>query len=99
MITWECDYPHSDSVWPNAPERVMEYMGGLPDADINKITHENAMRIFRFDPFRHVPRAEATAGALRAQATDVDLSLRSNGRGKSHDGIVTTLTLAQMSSR
>ncbi len=99
MITWECDYPHSDSVWPNAPERVMEYMGGLPDADINKITHENAMRIFRFDPFRHVPRAEATAGALRAQATDVDLSLRSNGRGKTHDGIVTTLTLAQMSSR
>ena len=99
MITWECDYPHSDSVWPNAPERVMAYMGGLPDADINKITHENAMRIFRFDPFRHIPRAEATAGALRAQATDVDLSLRSNGRGKSHEGIVTTLTLAQMSSR
>jgi predicted TIM-barrel fold metal-dependent hydrolase len=99
MITWECDYPHSDSVWPNAPERVMEYMGGLPDADINKITHENAMRIFRYDPFRYIPRAEATAGALRAQATDVDLALRSNGRGKTHEGIVTTLTLAQMSSR
>ncbi|HWW52662.1 MAG TPA: amidohydrolase family protein, partial [Acidimicrobiales bacterium] len=99
MITWECDYPHSDSVWPNAPERVMEYMGGLPDGDINKITHENAMRIFRYDPFRHRTRGEATAGSLRAQATDVDLSLRSNGRGKTHDGIVTTLTLAQMSSR
>jgi predicted TIM-barrel fold metal-dependent hydrolase len=99
MITWECDYPHSDSVWPNAPERVMEYMGSLPDADINKITHENAMRLFRYDPFRHIPRAQATAGALRAQATDVDLSLRSNGLGKRHDGIVTAMTLAQLGSR
>jgi hypothetical protein len=99
MITWECDYPHSDSVWPDAPEKVMRYMGGLPDADINKITHENAMRLFRYDPFKHIPRQHATAGALRAQATDVDLSLRSNGKGKEFDGIVTALTLAQMSSR
>ena len=21
-ITWECDYPHSDSTWPHAPERL-----------------------------------------------------------------------------
>jgi predicted TIM-barrel fold metal-dependent hydrolase len=99
MITWECDYPHSDSVWPDAPEKVMRYMGGLPDSDINKITHENAMRLFRYDPFRHIPREQATAGALRAQASDVDLSLRSNGKGKEFEGIVTALTLAQMSSR
>jgi hypothetical protein len=99
MITWECDYPHSDSVWPDAPEKVMRYMGGLPEADINKITHENAMRLFQYDPFRHIAREQATAGALRAQATDVDLSLRSNGKGKEFEGIVTALTLAQMSSR
>jgi hypothetical protein len=21
-IAWECDYPHSDSMWPNAPEEL-----------------------------------------------------------------------------
>ncbi|HWW54602.1 MAG TPA: amidohydrolase family protein [Acidimicrobiales bacterium] len=99
MITWECDYPHSDSVWPDAPEKVMRYMAGLPDADINKITHENAMRLFQYDPFRHIKREQATAGALRAQATDVDLALRSNGKGKEFEGIVTALTLSQMSSK
>jgi tryptophan-rich sensory protein len=80
MITWECDYPHSDSVWPNAPERVMEYMGGLPDSDINKITHENAMRWYKFDPFQHVPKEQATVGALRAAAADHDVSIK----GRSH---------------
>ena len=24
MITWECDYPHSDSTWPQSPEFVIE---------------------------------------------------------------------------
>ena len=23
-ITWECDYPHSDSTWPQSPETVMK---------------------------------------------------------------------------
>jgi hypothetical protein len=31
------------------------------------------VRVFSYDPFRHVPRAEATVGALRAQAKHVDL--------------------------
>ena len=44
MVTWECDYPHSDSAWPNAPEVFMKTSGHLADDVINKITHENAMR-------------------------------------------------------
>ncbi len=28
-------------------------------------------------PFEHTPRAEATVGALRAKATDVDTTIRS----------------------
>jgi hypothetical protein len=67
-LTWECDYPHSDSSWPNSPESVIKQMDGVPDADVNAITHENAMRIFRFDPFAHRPRELCTVGALRAQA-------------------------------
>ena len=71
-IMWECDYPHSDSTWPNAPEMAMKYLDGLPDDEINKITHLNAMNHFKFDPFKHIPKEQCTVGALRAQATDVD---------------------------
>jgi hypothetical protein len=48
-------------------------MGHLDDAVINRITHENAMAAYSFDPFQHVPRERARAGQLRAQATDVDV--------------------------
>jgi predicted TIM-barrel fold metal-dependent hydrolase len=75
-VMCETDYPHSDSTWPNAPEIAMKYLAGVPDADVNKITHENAVRLFRFDPFSHRDRSQCTVGALRAEAPDVDTSLR-----------------------
>ncbi|HUO48665.1 MAG TPA: amidohydrolase family protein, partial [Acidimicrobiales bacterium] len=82
MITWECDYPHSDSTWPTAPETMASYLDGVPDDEVAKITHANALRVFSFDAFTHVPKAEATVGALRAQAADVDLGYRSSSRLK-----------------
>jgi predicted TIM-barrel fold metal-dependent hydrolase len=72
-LFWESDYPHSDSNWPFAPEDILETMGHLDDRVINKITHENAIRAYSFDPFAHVPKEQARAGALRAQAADVDV--------------------------
>jgi hypothetical protein len=51
-------------------------MGHLPDPLINKITHENAMKAYSFDPFQHIPKDHARAGFLRAQATDVDVVTR-----------------------
>ena len=96
QVTWECDYPHSDSTWPHAPEMAMKYLDGLPEADIDRITHLNAMRLFHYDPFSVLPREDCTVGALRARATDVDLTPRSHGRGKFQaDGIVTAVTLAE----
>ena len=82
MITWECDYPHSDSTWPLAPETVGFYLDGVPEEQVAKITHENALRIFSFDAFAHVPEGQATVAALRAEATDVDLGYRSSPRLK-----------------
>ncbi|MGW5071777.1 amidohydrolase family protein [Rhodococcus sp. NPDC004095] len=78
-IAWECDYPHSDSLWPDAPEFVLNELtgAGADDSDINKITWQNACRFLSFDPFAHIPREEATVGALRAKAVDVDISTRS----------------------
>ena len=67
-MCWEADYPHSDSMWPTAPEELSTVFGrnDVPDDEIDKITHGNAMRWYSFDPFAHVPKAEATVGALRA---------------------------------
>jgi hypothetical protein len=52
---------------------------GVPDDEIDAITHGNAMRHFRFDPFAHRPREKSTVGALREEARHVDLSLKSAG--------------------
>jgi len=78
-ITWECDYPHSDTTWPESPERLAAQLVGVPDAEVNQITHENAVRHFRLDPFAHIPKERCRVGALRAQARDVDLSVSSKG--------------------
>ncbi len=71
-VCWESDYPHSDSSWPDAPEHLAELFDDVDDAIVDRITHENAMRHFQFDPFAHRPRERCTAAALRAEAADVD---------------------------
>jgi len=71
-LCWESDYPHSDSTWPNAPESVETLFAGVDDGLVNKITHENAMAHYKFDPFSVRPREQCTVAALRAEAGDVD---------------------------
>ena len=74
-ITWECDYPHSDSTWPQAPETLAKHFDGtVSDEHIDKMSHLNAMRWFQYDPFAHLPRETCTVAALRAQAKDVTTS-------------------------
>lgn len=77
-ICWEADYPHSDSMWPGAPEELHEVIERyeVPDEDTNKMTYENAMRWYSFDPFKHVPREQATVGALRRRSADHDVSIQ-----------------------
>ena len=68
-VMWECDYPHSDSTWPTAPETLAESLDGVSDYDIDRITHLNAMRHFHYDPFTALGGKEnCTVGSLRAQA-------------------------------
>ncbi len=69
-ITWECDYQHSDSTWPHSPEAMAKQVEGVPQDEVAKITHENAMRIYQFDPFAHRPKDQCTVGALRAAVKD-----------------------------
>ena len=86
-ICIETDYPHSDAIWPNAPERLMEAWAptDLTDHEINEMTHENAMRFFRFDPYAIRPREKCTVGALRAEAAGHDVSIQSKGRRVEHN--------------
>ncbi len=80
-VCYEVDYPHSDAPWPNAPETLWKSAQYLTDAQIDKVTHQNAMRLYKFNPFDHFTREELTVGTLRAKAraAGVDTALISTG--------------------
>jgi predicted TIM-barrel fold metal-dependent hydrolase len=102
IICYECDYPHSDSLWPDSPEHLMLNLQGCTDEEINKISHLNAMRTYRFDPFKHIPREQCTVAALRAQAKHVDTVPRSSGGKRPVQGearIVTSGDVVKMFAR
>ena len=77
-ICWEADYPHSDSMWPGAPEQLSEVLeaNSVPDDEINKMTFENAMRWYHWDPFSHITQEQATVGALRKAAEGHDVTIQ-----------------------
>jgi predicted TIM-barrel fold metal-dependent hydrolase len=81
-IAWECDYPHSDSSWPAAPEELHAVAAGVPDGELNKITYENAMRWYSFDPFAVRAKDDCTVGALRAEAAGHDVEIRPFDKGR-----------------
>ena len=60
-IAWECDYPHSDSSWPDAAEELAEVAADVPDGELSKITYENACRWYSYDPFAHRRRSGAAS--------------------------------------
>jgi predicted TIM-barrel fold metal-dependent hydrolase len=97
MICWECDYPHSDSTWPQSPEQFMKQMQAAEcsDADIDKISHENAIRLFQYDPFGALGGKEhCTVGALREQAEGCDVSVVSRGIKASGTGVMDLVNIS-----
>ena len=79
MVAYECDYPHSDTVWPNVPEYLWASVNAMPAATIDKITHGNAMREYSFDAFAiNGGRKNCTVAHLRELGKDVDVSPRHN---------------------
>jgi predicted TIM-barrel fold metal-dependent hydrolase len=87
-IAYECDYPHSDTLWPEVPEYLWESVKNLTDVQIDKVTHLNAMKWFKFDPFKSHKKEDLTVAALRAQAKakGVDLAPKSSGGARPDDG-------------
>ncbi|SEP10347.1 amidohydrolase family protein [Trujillonella endophytica] len=49
-VMLECDYPHSDSTWPNTSEMAEKWLGHLPKETQHKITIGNACRVYDFTP-------------------------------------------------
>jgi predicted TIM-barrel fold metal-dependent hydrolase len=47
-ITWECDYPHSDSNWPNSRKRALEVFADIPDDEVARIVEWNSRELFNF---------------------------------------------------
>ena len=65
------------------------------DEDIDKITHANAMRLYKFDPFSILGRENCTVGALRAQAEGWDVSIKARGIKASGTGAIDLLNFAK----
>ena len=73
----EVDYPHSDCLWPDMPEGLWRSLqtvpGGMPDDEIDKVTHQNVLQHYRFDGMERMGgRAECTVGSLRKLGEGVD---------------------------
>ncbi len=49
-VTFETDYPHTDSTWPETKAVATAMMAGLSDETIYKIVRGNAIRMLALDP-------------------------------------------------
>ena len=84
-IAWECDYPHSDSSWPDAPEELAARRSrrACPTTRSTRSRFENAMPLVLVRPVRPpAPRSSRTVGALRAEAAGHDVSIRAYDKGR-----------------
>jgi len=76
-ITFENDYPHADITWPFTPEQLWNgefEQGAIGQEAIDKITHQNALKLYRWDAVDRLSREACNVGALRDLARNVDLT-------------------------
>jgi predicted TIM-barrel fold metal-dependent hydrolase len=48
-IMIETDYPHSDSTWPDTQDILARQFEGVPDDEVAKMTHLNAIELYGLD--------------------------------------------------
>ena len=88
-ITWECDYPHSDSFWPKSRARAEEMLADVPDEEAAKIVELNT-RAGMPSPRRALSPARRTPAGARTTASR-RLRLR-RGHGGPRRGRLSTLS-------
>ncbi|GAC1639076.1 MAG: hypothetical protein NVS4B6_09370 [Mycobacterium sp.] len=47
-ITWECNYPHSDSYWPQSRERAAQAFENVPDDEVHQMVELNTRKLYNF---------------------------------------------------
>ena len=47
-VMWECDYPHTDTPWPNSQVAAKIMFDGIPREEADMITHGNAEKLFKW---------------------------------------------------
>jgi len=51
-VTFECDYPHSDSTWPNTAKIALEQTLNLSDEVVYKLMRGNAIKLYSISHLR-----------------------------------------------
>jgi len=75
MVTWECDYPLSDTTFEEQPGNRWKTCSGAGRS--SRAAHLNTPRQFSFDLFAvHGRQADCTVGALRGKATQMSTPVR-----------------------
>ncbi|BCQ07394.1 amidohydrolase [Mycobacterium heckeshornense] len=49
-ILWECDFPHSDSMWPKSRKALAEAVREVPDDEVHAMVELNARELFHLKP-------------------------------------------------
>ena len=76
-VMWECDYPHSDSTWPFAPETLSESLVGVSDHDIERMTHLQRHEALQLRPVHRSRRPGELHGRRAAGQGQRDTTSRS----------------------
>jgi predicted TIM-barrel fold metal-dependent hydrolase len=48
-MLWGSDYPHAEATFPRSQQFLERMFAGVPEADLRKITSENAAKMFHFE--------------------------------------------------
>lgn len=48
-IMMETDYPHTDSSWPETQDLLADQLAGIPRAEVDAMTYQNAVRLYRIE--------------------------------------------------
>ncbi|MGZ0220377.1 MAG: amidohydrolase family protein, partial [Acidimicrobiales bacterium] len=56
-VTYETDYPHSDSTWPHSSKIAEEQTRGLTEEQIYKVLRGNAINMLHLEDYRAADKA------------------------------------------
>jgi hypothetical protein len=68
------------------------------DDEISKISHSNAMRLYKYDPFSILGKESCTVSVLRSQAEGWDVSIKARGIRPSATGAADLAKFAKSSN-